>query len=309
MSVKPGVVIRAIQAVGTLRANESVIVRPELGGRIQEVHFKEGQAVEKGAPLVTMETSINAAELEQAKARLGLSQVNDQRMGSLRKKGLGSEQEEDQMRSDLRVNQASVALAEARLAKMTVRAPFNGVLGLRLVSVGDYLSPGQDMVNLLNLDPIKVDFRIPELLLSQIKVGQAIEVKVDAFPDQKFSGAVYAIDPQVDVNGRSLLLRATIPNKEQRLYAGLFARVDLILERRDGALLVPEEALVPQGDKQYVFKVVEDKAVRTEVKLGQRQGAQVEIADGLKAGDQVVTAGQIKIRDGAPVKPISLDKG
>lgn len=302
-AVRIGTITRTVQAVGSLRANESVIVRPELGGRIERIHFTEGQPVNRGDPLFTLEASIYDAELDQAQARLNLSRTNNQRVVSLRQQGLGTEQERDQALAELRVSQAALALAQARLEKMTITAPFNGVMGLRRVSVGDYVSPGQDMVNLLDLNPIKVDFRVPEVFLADVKTGQTIEVRVDAFPGETFTGEVYAIDPQVDINGRSLVLRARIPNPEGRLQAGLFARVDLILERHENALLIPEEALVPRGDQQQVFKIVDGKAMLTEVTIGRRQEGQVEIVSGLAPGDRVVTAGQLKIRDGAPVAP------
>ncbi|HXH03960.1 MAG TPA: efflux RND transporter periplasmic adaptor subunit [Candidatus Competibacteraceae bacterium] len=307
--VRRGTVLRAVEAVGTLRANEAVVVRPELGGRIAAILFQEGQVVRQGEPLVRLESSVYQAELDQARARLNLSRVNYQRQQSLDRRGLASEQERDKARSEMEADEAALALAQARLAKMTVVAPFDGMLGLRLVSMGDYVSPGQDLVNLLDLDPIKVDFRVPEVFLAELRPGQAIEVRVDAFPGQSFEGEVYAIDPQVDVNGRSLLLRARIPNADGRLRAGLFARVNLILERRADALLIPESALVPQGDKQFVYRVVDGKALFTEVAAGRRQGAEVEITSGLSAGDQVVTAGQLKIRDGMPVAPLPAKEG
>ncbi len=301
--VREDTLTRAVEAVGTLLANEAVVIRPEVGGRVEQIQFTEGQTVAAGEPLFTLDPSIYEAELAQAQARLGLSQTNSQRISSLRSRGLGTEQERDAALSELRVSQASVALARARLEKMTITAPFPGALGLRRVSIGDYVSPGQDMVNLLNMDPIKVDFRVPEVYLAEVRADQAIEVTVDAFPEETFQGQVYAIDPQVDVNGRALLLRARIPNPQGRLQAGLFARVKLIVARRDKALLVPEDALMPSGDQQSVFKVVDGKAVMTPVTIGLRQGGAVEILQGLAAGDTVITAGQIKLRDGAPVAP------
>ncbi|MDX1607340.1 MAG: efflux RND transporter periplasmic adaptor subunit [Candidatus Competibacterales bacterium] len=307
--VRTGTITRTVEAVGSLRANEAVIVRSELDGRIKEIHFQEGRPVAQGDPLFSLEASIYQAELDQAEARLALSRTNYQRLTSLRGRGLSTGQELDQALAELRANQAAVALAQARLAKTVITAPFDAVMGLRQVSVGDYVQAGQDMVNLLDLDPIKVDFRVPELYLPDVKVGQAIEVRVDAFPGENFSGEVYAIDPQVDVNGRSLVLRARVPNENRRLQAGLFARVDLILERRENALLIPEDALVPQGEQQFVFQVVDGKAARTAVTIGQRQGTQVEITAGLTPDARVVTGGQIKIRDGMPVQALTGERG
>ncbi|MDQ2696993.1 MAG: efflux RND transporter periplasmic adaptor subunit [Pseudomonadota bacterium] len=307
--VRVGTVTYAVEAVGTLRANEAVAIRPEVDGRIEAIHFDEGQAVRQGAPLVSLDASVYDAELDQAQARLALSRTSNQRLTSLRQRGLGTEQEQDQTQAELRVNQAALALAQARLAKTAIVAPFAGVLGLRQVSVGDYVTAGQNLVNLLDLDPIKVDFRVPEVFLAEVRTGQPIEISVDAFPGETFTGEVYAIDPQVDVNGRSLVLRARVPNPDSRLQAGLFARVSLILERRQQALLVPEDAIVPQGDKQFVYRVVDGKAALTEVGIGRRQGGEVEIVQGLTPEATVVTAGQLKIRDGAPVAPVGKQEG
>lgn len=299
--VKIDTVLQTVEAVGTLRANESVIIRPELDGRVVRVLFEEGQRVKQGDVLVGLDTSIVQAELDQARAALSLSETNYRRAKKLMQQGAGSVSERDNALSQLKVNRAAVALAEARLDKMAIKAPFDGTLGLRKVSVGDYLTPGQDIVNLVAIDPIKVDFRVPEVYLVEVAEGQAIEVNVDALPKEIIVGEVYAIDPQVDVNGRSIVIRARIPNTDRRLRPGLFARVKLIVNRQENAQLVPEEALVPRGDKQYVFRVVDGKAVLTEVELGVRQGTNVVIRQGLAADAVVVTGGQMKIHDGSAV--------
>lgn len=303
--VKTDTVVETVEAVGTLRANEAVIIRPELDGRVAQILFEEGQRVQQGDVLVALETSIVQAELDQARAALSLSETNYRRAKKLMQQGAGSVSERDNALSQLKVNRAAVALAEARLNKMAIKAPFNGTLGLRKVSVGDYLTPGQDIVNLVAIDPIKVDFRVSEVYLMEVAEGQAIELNVDALPEEKIVGEVYAIDPQVDVNGRSIVIRALIPNTDRRLRPGLFARVKLIVNRYENAQLVPEEALVPRGDKQFVFRVVDGKAVLTEVELGLRQGTNVVIKQGLVADATVVTGGQMKIHDGTPVSPVT----
>ena len=177
-------------------------------------------------------------------------------------------------------------------------------MGLRNVSVGDYVQPGTDLVSLFDLSVLKVDFRIPEIHASRVNVGQRIKMTLDAYPGQLFAGEVYAIDPQIDLNGRSLLLRARIPNSDGALRAGLFARVELILSSNDNVLMIPETALVPTGDKQFVYRVVEGKAVWTQIEKGMRQGEMVEVRDGLQAGELVVTAGHLKIQDGMAVSPL-----
>lgn len=307
--VKQQALVRSIVAVGSLLANELVILRPEFEGKVVAIHFEEGQRVGKDDLLVTLDDSIYKAELNQANARLKLSQANIKRINSLRKKGLSNEQEEDQAISELGVNRASVELARTRLNKMTIRAPFDGTIGLRSISEGDYLSTGHDIVTLINSNPIKLEFRIPEIYLSEVAIGQTVDVRVDAFRSETFTGEVYAISPLVDVGGRSFMVRAKISNDDNRLVPGLFAQVELVLERKDDALLIPEAALMPAGDKHYVYRIGDGKAMRTEVSLGMRQGDFVEVLSGLEPGAQVITAGQMKIMDGSSVQPIGSDSG
>lgn len=299
--VRVGTVTRTITAVGTLQSNESVILRPEIAGRIARIHFQEGERVEAGVPLITLDDSVYRAELAQAEAGLNLSRQNAQRAQELFQRRVGTARTRDEAAAALGASEAEVALARARLEKTRLAAPFSGVLGLRRVSVGDYVNPGQDIVNLENIDPIKVDFRVPEPALSDIRVGQSVEVQVDAFPGETFTGEAYAIDPRIDADGRSVVIRARLENDDRRLRPGLFARVEVIVERRPNALLVPEQAIVPLQDRVAVFRVVDDKAVLATVRLGQRRAAEVEIVEGLSEGDIVVTAGQLKIRDGAAV--------
>jgi len=173
------------------------------------------------------------------------------------------------------------------------------------VSAGEYITAGQALVNLEAIDPVKADFKVPEKFLPAIKVGQTIRIKVDAYPEAAFEGKVYAIDPRLDVAGRSLLVRALVPNKDQRLRPGLFVRVTVLLQLKEDALSVPEQAIVPQGEDQYVFKIVSGKVQLTKVIVGTRREGRVEIVDGLSAGDEVVTAGQLKIRDGSAVSVVA----
>lgn len=293
---------RTVEAVGNLTAGESVILSPEIAGRITEIRFEEGQPVKAGDVLVQLDDQISRAELAQAEASLGLSQANYARAKKLYAQGTVSGRSYDELRSQLNTDRAGVDLARARLDKTLIKAPFDGVVGLRSISVGDYVNPGQEMASLQSINPLKVDFRLPELYLNVLKTGQPIEIMVDAFPDRKFEGEVYAIDPLVDAKARTVVLRARLPNPENLLRPGLFARVSLLLGRSDGAILIPEQALVPQGASQYVYKVDGDKAVQTPVKTGTRQRGQVEIVEGLSEGDQVVTAGQMKIRPGVTIR-------
>ncbi|WP_151445727.1 efflux RND transporter periplasmic adaptor subunit [Lacisediminimonas profundi] len=292
-----------LNSVGTLRSNESVILRPEVAGRIVKLNFRDGQMVKKGQQLVAFDSSVNQAEVGQARAELNIAQSNYRRNEDLASRKFISERAKDESQANVQVLEAKLALAQARLSKLEIRAPFSGVVGIRTVSVGDYVKDGADLVNLEDLSSVKVDFRIPEKYADLVRPGQGIEVMLDALPGQTFKARVDAIDPQVDSTGRSALLRGRIENPQGRLKPGMFARVRLILAQRDQALVVPEEAIVPQGQKQTVWKVVDGKALRTEVKIGLRRNAKAEIVEGLEKGDVVVTAGQIRLsRDGMAVR-------
>jgi membrane fusion protein (multidrug efflux system) len=302
--VQVGPIQRRLTAVGSLRSNESVILRPEVAGRIAEIRFDEGQRVEQGQPLVVLDDSIYRAEVEEAQASLELSRANYDRAIDLLKRGAGTTKARDEALAELRQDQAALELAKARLDKTVIKAPFDGVVGLRNVSVGDFVNVGQDMVNVEQIDPLKADFRVAEIYLGAVKPGQRIELRADAFAGETFAGEVYAIDPLIDESGRSIVLRARLPNSDNRLRPGLFVRVALVLNERNDAIQVPEQALVPQGTDQFVFRVVDGKAALTKVTAGIRREGMVEITEGLGPDDEVVTAGQLKIRDGVPVKPL-----
>jgi membrane fusion protein (multidrug efflux system) len=291
-----------VAAVGTLRSNESVILRPEIAGRIAAIHLREGAAVRKGEVLVSLDASTQLAELQQAQANLGLAQANYKRTEELFEKKFVAERARDEAAANLKVLEAAVALAQARYQKTQIRAPFAGVVGIRNVSVGDYVKEGQDLINLEDIATLKVDFSLPQRLLARVKRGQAVEVASDALPGQGFEGEVDAIDPRLDASGRSVALRARLANPQLKLRPGMFVRVRLAFGGERQGLAVPEEALVPSGNDNYVFRVTEGKAQRVKVTIGQRRGAQVEITEGLQAGDEVVTAGQLKLRDGVPVR-------
>jgi len=291
-----------ITAIGSLRSDEAVILRPEIGGRVAEIAFKEGQRVGKGQVLVRLDSSVQRADLERAQANLTLSKSKFERAVDLRNKGFISSQARDESENTFKVAQADAELAAARLAKTEIRAPFGGIIGLRSVSVGDYVKEGQDMVNLEEIDPLKVDFRVPEIFLSQVKAGQVLQITLDALPDRTWAGKVYAINPLIDASGRAIAIRAEVPNPDSRLRPGMFARVRLLTSAVKESLTVPEEAIFPVGDDKYVYKVVDGRAQRQKIEIGQRRGTQVEVVGGLTRDDTVVTAGVIKLREGSAVK-------
>jgi membrane fusion protein (multidrug efflux system) len=292
-------------AVGTLKSNESVVLRPETSGRIKHIAFQDGERVKKGMLLLTLDAGIQAAELQQAEANLALARANQSRNEDLFRKKFISPQALDNTRAALRVQEAAVTLARARLDKMQIRAPFDGAVGIRNVSVGDYVREGEDLVNLEDTNTLKVDFRLPEAYLNRLRVGLSLEVMSDALPGERFSASLAALDPLVDVGGRSISCRALLPNKEGRLHPGMFVRVRLDFGANVDVLMIPEEAVVT-GSAPFVFRVEENgekltvKAVP--VRLGQHRAGEVEILKGLEDKAEVVTSGHLKLRDGAQVR-------
>ena len=293
---------QAITAVGSLRSDESVTLRPEVAGRITAIGFKEGERVPKGAMLVRLDSAVQSAEVQQARANLWLAKSKYDRAVDLAKTNFISGQARDEAESNLKVADAALQLSEAKLAKMEMRAPFSGLIGLRVVSIGDYVKEGADLVNLESVDPLKVDFRVPEVYLKQVQVGQSLTVTLDALPGKAFDGKVFAVNPLVDAAGRSIVIRAIVRNTDASLRPGMFARVRLITREAKDATVVPETALSSAGDEQYVFRVVDGKAQRVKVEIGQRREGMVEVVQGLDPADIVVTAGLQKIRDGTPVR-------
>lgn len=294
-----------VSAVGTLRANESVVVKPEVAGIIEHIHFDGGARVRKGALLVSLDASIAAAEAEQTRAELGLAQANYQRTADLARQQFVSERARDEAAASLKVLEARLKLAQARLAKSTIRAPFSGVLGLRNVSAGDFVREGAELVTLEDVSLMKVDLRLPERYLGQLRPGQLIEVEFDAYPGRRFEARMEAIDVRVDADGRSLVARGRLPNADGLLRSGMFAKVTLTLSERDDAVMVPEEAVFPAGDEQFVYRIDDGKATRVRVRTGLRREGRVEIVEGVRAGELVVTAGQVKLnRDGTEVRVV-----
>ncbi len=292
-----------VTAVGSLVSNESVVLRPEIAGRILRISFRDGEAVQRGAVLVELDSAVQRAELQQARAKLTLAQANSRRTEDLFERKFVSQSSRDNARAELDLARAGVDLAQARLDRTLIRAPFAGVLGIRSVSPGDFVQDGDALINLEDIAALKLDFRLPELYLDRVQLGQVLEMVSDVLPGETFTARVEAIDPLVDAQGRAVRLRASLANPGGRLRPGVFVRVRVVLAERPDVLVVPEAALVPApGNVQFVYEVVEGKAQRVIVTTGMRRDAVVEIVGGLEAGAQVVSAGQLKLRDGAPVK-------
>lgn len=301
-TVRTGTIVDQVNAVGTLLANESVMIRPERDGRIAQIHFAEGQLVKKGAKLVSLDASETQAQLAAANAEATLNRNRLKRAMELKEKNFISAEALDVARETLNQSVARQEEVKSRLEKMTILAPFEGVAGLRQVSPGAYVKAGQDIARLEGIGTLKLDFRVPELYLGRVHPDQQVEVRVDAFPQDTFKGAIYAVEPAVDEQTRTVLLRARVPNPDVRLKPGMFARVSLVLGRRENALVVPEQAIVPLGNDNYVYRIVDGKAVLAKVEVGTRRIGEVEIKGGLSAGDRIVIDGQLKLKPGVPVK-------
>jgi membrane fusion protein (multidrug efflux system) len=303
------------QSVGSLRSRQSVMLRPEVSGRVVRLNFRDGERVRQGQLLVQFDDQLQQAQIKQSQAELSIAQANHKRNEELLAQNFVSQRSLDESAANLEVAQAKLALAKATADRLRIIAPFDGIAGIRNVNVGDYLKDGTDIVNLEDIDTVYVDYRLPERYQTQVKAGQRVSVELDALPGRSFEARVQAVDPLIDANGRSIGVRASIPNRQLLLRPGMFARVNTLFGVRERARVVPEEAIVPQGGRQFVIKLVpgpdNDTLVsrRVEVKVGIRRPGQVEIVEGLQEGDTVVTAGQQRLqRDGSPVKVLELNR-
>jgi membrane fusion protein (multidrug efflux system) len=300
--VRVGVRRKDAEAIGTLRSWESVVIKPEVTGRVAKIGFEEGTLVKEGQLLIELDTAEAEAEILRTKAALEWAKETHERALKLRQQGAGSTAALDRAQAELAGAEASLRLAQARIGKMRLVAPFDGVVGLRKVSIGALLTPGQEIVNLEQINPLKVDFKVPEMLLASVKVGQVIRLRLDAMGSRAVEGIVYAIDPLLEAGGRAIVLRARIPNQDGTLRPGLFARVVLTIEEKPDAIFVPEQSVLPGSDGTLsVFKAEGGKAVMTKVEPGERIKGEVEIVSGLKPGDIVVTAGLPKLRPGVTI--------
>jgi membrane fusion protein, multidrug efflux system len=295
-----GSVTESIQTVGTLEAVASITVRPEIAGVIRRIHFQDGQVVERAAPLLELDQEELQSQLNQAAAEEKMALVTYERLKRIAEQqtAIVPAQQMDEARMAWHAAAANSRLYAARLKKTIIRAPFGGTLGFRRVSVGDYLQPGQDVVNLEDLQNLHVDFKVAEVWLSRLHVGQLLIVTTDAFPNTTFDGHVTAIDPRVDAVNRTVAVRAVIPNPLGALRPGLFVTARLTLGEDSRALLIPEESGFLRKDKAMVFQVQGRTARLKEVTLGARERGMVHVRAGLNEGDSVVRTGTHKVHDG-----------
>jgi membrane fusion protein (multidrug efflux system) len=316
VAAKVAAAVEEVGAVGSLRADEAVTIRPEIAGRVVEIRFNEGQQIARGALLVKLDQAELAAVVASSRAQLKLEEQKLDRADDLRQKGFISAQGLDDQKTAVARAKAKLAEDGARLAKTEMRASFPGVAGLRQVSEGQYVAAGTDIARLEKIDQLKLDFRIPEAYIGKLKAGQPVRVLVDAYPGKTFAGSVYAIEPGVDDQTRTIQLRARVANADLSLRPGMFARVQVQLGVRDKAVWIPEAAIVPRGQDSFVYRVLGSgaggnggaKVELVKVQTGLRKQGEVEIVKGLAGGDLVVTEGTQRLGPGSAVSIISAEK-
>lgn len=301
MKVSASPVSTTVNAVGALIAEDSVVLRPEIDGRIATLLFKEGQPVSKGAVLVVLDSAEQRAHVAAAQADMKLAESRYKRNEELVAQNFISKQALDESRANLDILRARLQQELVALDKTVLRAPFAAVAGLRQVSPGAYVKKGDDIVRLDALGTLKLEVPVPETYLPLVHVGLPVTLTIDALPGQTFSGKVHAIDPVVDPVSRNVRVRARIANPKGQLKPGMFARATADLGGKTSAILLPEQVIVPRADGSYVFLAVDGKAVLRKVTLGKREPGRVEIVSGVAVGDTVVLDGQIKLRPGVPV--------
>lgn len=303
------------QAVGSLRSRQSVVLRPEISGRVTHLNFRDGEPVRKGQLLVQLDDQLPLAQVQQSRAELSIATANHNRNKDLVAQNFISQRSVEESAASLEVAQAKLALAQAGAARLKIVAPFDGIAGIRVVNVGDYLKDGADIVNIEDINAVYVDFRLPERFQSKVRKDQIASVDLDALPGARFVAIIQAVDPLIDANGRSVGVRGCIDNRQLQLRPGMFARVSTVFGERDKAKVIPEEAVLPQGGRSYVIRLRPGAtpearlSERVEVKLGIRRPGRVEILEGLDEGDTVVTAGQQRIqRDGTEVRVLDIPR-
>jgi membrane fusion protein (multidrug efflux system) len=296
-------VSESLSLVGSLVANEMVELKSESEGRIEEIRFREGQDVKQGELLISLDETKFAAAAAEAEANFKVSESNYERAKKLYEDKLISKQEFDQNAATFQAGHAALDLKKRQLKDARIVAPFAGIVSGRRISPGQVIDKNTLLTTLVDLDPVKVEFNVPERFVGQLKIGQKISVKLAAFPGRDFAGEVYFIAPFVDEVLRAAQLKARIPNPHRELKPGMFANLDLTLQINEAALVVPESSILASGDRTMVYVVdAQETAQIRPVKLGVRQAGKVEVLEGLKAGERVVAEGLQKVRPGGKVK-------
>ena len=300
-----------LHAVGSVTAVHGVTLKAELAGRVSEIAFESGAQATKGQVLVRLDTSLEEAQLKAAEARAELARLNFERAKDLKKQGVISQSDYDSSEAEFHSTASDADTIRATIGKKTIRAPFSGQLGIRSVNLGQYVDAGNEIVSLNSLDPVYVDFNLPEQQAGQLKRSLGVRITADAAPGASFDGKVTAFNPDVNASTRNVKVQATVPNPAGTLRPGMFARVQVVLPESQSLLVIPQTAVLhaPYGDSVFVINDVKDEKTQestkqvqmTTVRLGETRGDFVSVTQGLKAGQTVVSSGVFKLRNGAVV--------
>jgi membrane fusion protein (multidrug efflux system) len=291
-----------VNSTGTLRADEGVELQAETNGKIVAINFREGTRVRKGDLLLKLNDADLRASLSRTTYSKELAMLKEQRYSQLLSRHVVTQNDYDAALSDVNVEQANIDLYKAQIEKTEIRAPFDGVVGLRYVSTGAYVNAATRIATLQRVDKLKIDFAIPEKYVGRVKVGAPVSFNISG-GERQFTGQIYAIDPRIDSATRTLVLRAECANPDNRLLPGAFAEIQLKLEQIDNAILIPSEAVIPGLEEKNVFVMKDGKAVRRPVETGTRTASTVHVIAGLKPGDVLITSGLQQLRPGQPVSP------
>ncbi len=300
-----------ISAVGSLGAKDGVEVSPQVAGMVTAIHFQSGQMVKAGDPLVQLDDRTDQQDLNNLTAQMSLAQVEYQRQANLVKTNAASKSAVDQASATLQESQAAVAKTKVLIDEKLINAPFSGKLGIRNVNIGQYLSPGTGLVNLQSMDPLLIQFSLPEQNLKDLYPGQDLDFTVDTYPARTFHGKITATESSINVQTRNILVEGTVPNKDMQLYPGLFANIQVLLPSKENVVTVPQTAVSYSLFGDSVFVVAQEGkdeqgnpnmvVHRRYITTGDRRGSEVAVVKNLKAGEQVVNSGQLKLEDGVKV--------
>lgn len=298
----------SIAVTGSVVANESVELSPELAGKITRINFEEGQFVKKGQPLVYLNDDELRAQLERLNYTRKLFEQSENRQRQLLEREAISQEEYDIALNELNTNLSDLKVVEAQLAKSVIRAPFSGIIGLREVSEGTYVSPADPIATLVNIDPIKIEFSVPERYANEVNVGDNIVFARSEGAEKEREAKVYAVEPRINTETRTLSMRALTENDTRSLLPGMFVRIKLVLDVNESTLMVPAQSLIPEMDGYKVFVVENGKAVEKRVSTGARTERLVEVMDGLNKGDSVLITGILQVKNGAPIEVTQVNK-
>ena len=296
-----------VLTTGTVLANEEVELKSEASGKITKILFREGSYVKAGDLLVKINDADLQAQLQSAKSRLELQKDTEFRQKQLLEKEAISQEDYDMTANQLEVNEAEVELIKAQIAKTEIRAPFGGIVGLKNVSEGSFVTNATIIATLQNINPIKIDFSIPERYSSMVETGDEINFSISG-NNKNYIGKVYAIEPKIDPVTRTLQIRALCSNSGREILPGSFANVQLVLKKIENAIMIPSEALIPDIKGQSVFVFKNGKAISLPVETGIRTDQNVQLTSGVSEGDTVITSGMLQLKPGMPVQISEFEK-